>query len=53
MAWSVMDSDFGQSMAEDMREGMGLRMPGVAANGVRNFASPIRSIAGPGDMEGL
>lgn len=53
MAWSVMDSDFGKEMAEDMLAQTGIRMFGVADNGVRNFTNNIRPVAEPADMEGL
>ena len=53
MAWSVMDSAFGSEMAEDMLAQTGIRMFGVADNGVRNFTNNIRPVAEPADMEGL
>ncbi len=53
MAWSVMDGDFGTELAEDMRDKTGIRMFGVADNGVRNFTNNVRPVAEPSDMEGL
>jgi len=53
MAWSVMDGDFGAELAEDMRDKTGIRMFGVADNGVRNFTNNVRPVAQPSDMEGL
>lgn len=53
MAWSVMDGEFGASLAEDMRDKTGIRMFGVADNGVRNFTNNVRPVAQPSDMEGL
>lgn len=53
MAWAVMDGPFGQEMAEDMRASTGIRLFGVADNGVRNFTNNVRPIAEPADMEGL
>ena len=53
MAWSVMDGDFGAAMADDMLAKTGIRMFGVADNGVRNFTNNVRPIAEPADMEGL
>ncbi|SET97498.1 DctP family TRAP transporter solute-binding subunit [Paracoccus homiensis] len=53
MAWSVMDGDFGDAMAEDMLAKTGIRMFGVADNGVRNFTNNVRPVAEPKDMEGL
>ncbi|MCT8973103.1 DctP family TRAP transporter solute-binding subunit [Microbaculum marinisediminis] len=53
MAWSVMDGEFGDAMAEDMLAKTGIRMFGVADNGVRNFTNNVRPVAEPKDMEGL
>lgn len=53
MAWSVMDGAFGQELAADMRDKTGIRMFGVADNGVRNFTNNVRPVAEPSDMEGL
>ncbi len=53
MAWSVMDGEFGQAMAEDMLAKTGIRMFGVADNGVRNFTNNVRPVAEPKDMAGL
>jgi tripartite ATP-independent transporter DctP family solute receptor len=53
MAWSVMDSDFGDALFEDMREKTGIRGFGVADNGVRNFTNNVRPVAEPEDMKGL
>ena len=53
MAWSVMDGEFGDNMASDMLDKTGIRMFGVADNGVRNFTNNIRPVAEPADMEGL
>ena len=53
MAWSVMDGEFGQAMADDMLAKTGIRMLGVADNGVRNFTNNVRPVSEPKDMEGL
>lgn len=53
MAWSVMDGEFGDAMAADMLDKTGIRMFGVADNGVRNFTNNVRPIAEPADMAGL
>lgn len=53
MAWSVMDGDFGSELADGMLADTGIRMFGVADNGVRNFTNNIRPVAEPADMEGL
>lgn len=53
MAWSVMDGEFGDALAADMLDKTGIRMFGVADNGVRNFTNNVRPVAEPADMEGL
>ena len=53
MAWAVMDGEFGKAMADDMLATTGIRMFGVADNGVRNFTNNVRPISEPADMEGL
>jgi len=53
MAWAVMDGEFGDAMAEDMVKTTGIRMFGVADNGVRNFTNNVRPVAEPDDMKGL
>jgi TRAP-type transport system periplasmic protein len=53
MAWSVMDGPFGEELFEDMRAETGIKVFGVADNGVRNFTNNVRPIDDPSDMEGL
>jgi tripartite ATP-independent transporter DctP family solute receptor len=53
MAWSIMDGEFGDALFEDMRAKTGIRVLGVADNGVRNFTNSKRPVAEPADMEGL
>lgn len=53
MAWDIMDGEFGQALADDFLAQTGIRMFGVADNGVRNFTNNVRPVAEPGDMEGL
>ena len=53
MAWSVMDGEFGQALFEDMRKLTGIRVFGVADNGVRNFTNSKKPVGAPEDMEGL
>ncbi|MEM1047117.1 MAG: DctP family TRAP transporter solute-binding subunit [Pseudomonadota bacterium] len=53
MAWSVMDGEFGDALFEDMRAKTGIRVFGVADNGVRNFTNNVRPVAEPDDMKGL
>ncbi|MDE4306177.1 DctP family TRAP transporter solute-binding subunit [Phaeobacter gallaeciensis] len=53
MAWSVMDGEFGDALAEDMLAKTGIRSFGVADNGVRNFTNNVKPVAEPADMDGL
>ena len=53
MAWSVMDGPFGQELYEDMRKTTGIKVLGLADNGIRNFTNSQRAIITPEDMEGL
>lgn len=53
MAWAIMDGAFGDEMFEDMRKETGIRVLGVADNGVRNFTNSKRPVAEPDDMKGL
>lgn len=53
MAWAVMDGEFGDALAEDMRQKTGIRSFGVADNGVRNFTNNVRPVDEPEDMAGM
>ncbi|MEX2519169.1 MAG: DctP family TRAP transporter solute-binding subunit [Paracoccaceae bacterium] len=53
MAWSVMDGEFGAALFEDMRDVTGIRILGVADNGIRNFTNSKREIVSPDDMKGM
>lgn len=53
MAWSVMDGPFGDDLAESMRKETGIKMFGVADNGVRNFTNNVRPVSSPDDMKDL
>jgi len=53
MAWAVMDGEFGDALAEDMRQKTGIRSFGVADNGVRNFTNNLRPVDEPEDMAGM
>lgn len=53
MAWSVVDGEFGTEMFEDMRAKTGIRVLGLADNGVRNFTNSKVPVAEPEDMKGL
>ena len=51
MAWAVVDGPFGEELFEDMRQKTGIRVFGLADNGVRNFTNSVRPVAPP-DMGG-
>ena len=53
VAWSVLDGDYGDRIAEAMREQTGIRLMAYADNGIRHFTNNERSISSPADMEGL
>jgi len=53
MAWSVVDGSFGDELFEAMRKASGIRVFGLADNGVRNFTNSKRPIQSPNDMAGL
>jgi len=53
MAWAIVDGDFGKAMFEDMRDKTGIRVFGLADNGVRNFTNSKKPVAAPDDMAGL
>ncbi len=53
MAWTIMDGQFGDELFEEMRQITGIRVFGVADNGVRNFTNSVRPVETPADMKGL
>ncbi|MEX2629626.1 MAG: DctP family TRAP transporter solute-binding subunit [Tistlia sp.] len=53
MAWSVVDGPFGEELFEDMRQQTGIKVFGLADNGVRNFTNSKRPIEVPSDMAGM
>ena len=53
MAWNIVDGKFGQELAADMTSETGIRLMGLADNGVRNFTNSKRAVATPDDMKGL
>jgi len=53
MAWSVVDGPFGDELFEDMRDKTGIRVFGLADNGIRNFTNAKKPISSPADMEGM
>jgi len=52
-AWRVYDSKWGEEFGEDMRKKTGIRMLGIADNGIRHFTNNVRAIRTPDDMKGL
>jgi len=53
MAWHVLDGPFGQKMGDDMLAKTGIRLFGMADNGIRHFTNSKRPIHSPEDMKGL
>ncbi len=53
MAWTIVDGPFGDALFEDMRDQTGIRVFGLADNGVRNFTNSVKPVAEPADMEGM
>ncbi len=52
-AWRVYDSEFGQQLGALMLERTGVRLLGLADNGVRHFTNSLRPIRKPEDLRGL
>ena len=52
-AWRVYDSPWLQEFSQDMVKKTGIRMLGLADNGVRHFTNSVRPIKSPADMKGL
>jgi tripartite ATP-independent transporter DctP family solute receptor len=52
-AWRVYDSAWRNGFSEDMIRRQGIRMLGLADNGVRHFTNSVRPIQTPADMKGL
>ena len=53
VAYSVFDGPFGEELGEAMRQQTGLRLLGIADNGIRHFTNDVRPIRSPEDMRGL
>lgn len=53
VAWQVLDGDYGDRLAEAMREETGIRLLAYADNGIRHFTNNERPVETPADMEGL
>ena len=52
-AWRVYDSKWKDDFSADMVKKSGIRMLGVADNGVRHFTNSLRPIQTPADMKGM
>lgn len=52
-AWQIWDGEFGQQLAERMREETGIRLLAYADNGIRHFTNNVRPVESPSDLEGL
>ena len=52
-AWRVYDSPWLKEFSDDMIKKTGIRMLGLADNGVRHFTNSLRPIQTPADMKGM
>jgi C4-dicarboxylate-binding protein DctP len=52
-AWRVYDSPWAKDFSNDMIKKTGIRMLGLADNGVRHFTNSLRPIVTPADMKGM
>jgi len=52
-AWRVYDSGWLREFSDDMVKKTGIRMLGLADNGVRHFTNSQRPIRSPADMKGM
>lgn len=52
-AWRVYDSAWLKEFSSDMIKKTGIRMLGLADNGVRHFTNSVRPIRSPADMKGM
>jgi TRAP-type transport system periplasmic protein len=52
-AWRVYDSKWKDGFSADMVSKSGIRMLGLADNGVRHFTNSLRPIKSPADMKGM
>ena len=52
-AWRVYDSPWLAEFSEDMVKKQGIRLLGLADNGVRHFTNSLRPIRTPADMKGM
>ena len=52
-AWRVYDSAWLKGFSDDMVKKTGIRMLGLADNGVRHFTNSLRPVQTPADMKGM
>ncbi len=52
-AWRVYDSPWKDAFSADMIKKTGIRLLGLADNGVRHFTNSLRPIQSPADMKGM
>ena len=52
-AWRVYDSNWGADFGADMLKKTGIRLLGIADNGIRHFTNSARPIKTPADMKGM
>jgi len=52
-AWRVYDSKWKDDFSADMTKKTGIRLLGLADNGVRHFTNSVRPITSPADMKGM
>ena len=52
-AWRVYDSKWRDEISADMTKKTGVRLLGLADNGVRHFTNSLRPIQSPADMKGM
>lgn len=52
-AWRVYDSKWKDEVSADMTKKSGIRLLGLADNGVRHFTNSLRPIQTPADMKGM
>lgn len=53
VAWAIWDGEYGQALAEHMRETAGIRLLAYADNGIRHFTNNRRAITSPDDLAGM
>lgn len=52
-AWTVFDGKWGQAFGEKMLADTGIRVLGIADNGIRHFTNSQKPVTSPADLEGM